>query len=90
MRSGWAAMGKFWSSKARYSCKRSVLLTKVCEAGVFGLLAITPYTKQLHALTTIVCKYLRVLEQGAAFVHADGAAMPTRNYYHDEPDVHDG
>ena len=67
MKAGWAALGRFWTSKARRSLKRRILLSYVAEAGISGLTAVAPSEAQLHKLTSTICRYLRVLEQGKAY-----------------------
>ena len=68
IRVGWSSLGRFWTSRARRNLKRKVLLSYVVEAGISGLSAMAPSEAQLGKLTSKICTYLRVLEQGKAYV----------------------
>ena len=67
MKSGCASLGDFCNARVRKSTKRAVLISFVIEAGLSGLTAVAPSVRQLHALTGVVCKHLRVFEVGRAF-----------------------
>ena len=67
MKAGWSRLGNFWTSHCRKRVKRSVLYANVVEPALSGLTAVVPTRSQMESLTAVLCKFLRVLEQGKAY-----------------------